>query len=139
MDLYLAGSLVVKFFTNLTFTALLRQEISEFDDWNLSENQGKLKHIMPNLIAASSEVYLRIENRINEINTQCSSPLDPKDISQLMKIIRFLCHPDSTRRGDPKELSRKNDRDGLDRIRDRFIGLSKKAEVKLNKNYGLSS
>jgi serine/threonine protein kinase len=137
IDLYLVGNVLVKFFTNLSFTALLRDEITEFDDWNNNQNLGKFSQILPSLMTASSEVYLTIKNEINEVNEECGMPLDKKEIEQIMLTIKQLCCPDPKLRGNPKELLRNNNNDGLYRYRDRFILLSKKAIYKSKKVYKL--
>lgn len=125
IDLYLVGNVIVKLFTNFSFTTLLKSEVSEVYDWNISQNVGrnKLQLYMPHLMSGAAEVYILIEEKLREINTQCDSPLDDKNLKDLMKIISQLCKPDALYRGHPKELIRRNNRDGLDRYRDKFITL----------------
>jgi len=138
VDLYLVGNLIVNFFTDLSFTALLSEEITMDDHWREKKNRGRLKLILPHLVSASTEVLLTIKEKIKEVNESCSNPLDKRDIEQLVEMIKYLCHPDPIERGDPKELKRKNNRDGLDRFRDRFINLAKKAEYKHNTLYKIT-
>jgi serine/threonine protein kinase len=123
VDLYLVGNIIVKFFTNMSFTALLKKELSDLLDWNNIQNvgTGRLRLFLPHLINGASNVYVVIKSKLSEINAECGNPLDRKDIHDLCRIIAELCNPDAGKRGHPKELERKNERDGLDRYRDRFI------------------
>lgn len=128
VDLYLVGNIIVKLFTNFSFTALLGKEITEFYHWNNNQNIGKFKQFLPSLVAAAAEVYSIIEDELNSINEDCGLPLDSIEMKRLMKVITELCNPDAQHRGHPKELERKNNRDGLDRYRDKFITMRDKCE-----------
>jgi serine/threonine protein kinase len=125
VDLYLIGNVIVKFFTNMSFTALLKDQLSDSLDWNNPQNVGKgrLQHFLPHLITGAANVYIAIKEKLSAINTQCGKPLDDKSIHELCRIIAELCSPDAAKRGHPEELPRKNNRDGLDRYRDKFITL----------------
>lgn len=130
VDLYLVGNVIVKLFTNFSFTALLEKEITQFYHWNNPQNIGKLKQYLQHLIEASGEAYLEIEIKLDSINKEYGMPLDAKDIKDLMKIIVELCNPDAEKRGHPKELARKNNTDGLYRYRDKFITLRNLCEAR---------
>lgn len=125
VDLYLIGNIIVKLFTNLSFTALLKEQLSSSLDWNNPQNvgQGRLKQFLPYLVAGASNVYIVIQNKLTTINNECGNPLDSKSLLELCKIIAQLCNPVAERRGHPKELVRRNNKDGLDRYRDKFITL----------------
>jgi serine/threonine protein kinase len=132
VDLYLIGNVIVKFFTNMSFTALLKDQLSESLNWNNPQNVGKgrLKYFLPNLITGASSVYVVIKRKLNVINAESGSPLDDKNILDLCRVIAELCNPDAKKRGHPKELIRQNDRDGLDRYRDKFITMRDLCQVR---------
>jgi len=130
VDLYLVGNIIVKLFTNFSFTALLGQEITQFNHWDNNQNKGKYSQFLPSLISGANEVYIIIEEELNSINSECGLPLDAIEIKRLMKVIIELCNPDAKYRGHPKELSRNNNSDGLDRYRDKFITMRDKCEAK---------
>ena len=135
IDLYLAGNVIVKLFTNLSFTALLKKEIYEGDNWNNNTNQGKLEQLMPNLLRASSKVYILIEKKLKDINERCDLPLEQRNIDQIMDCIKELCSPDCTKRGYPKLLKLSVENNGLDRYRDRFILLARKVGCRSNQKF----
>jgi serine/threonine protein kinase len=125
VDLYLIGNVIVKFFTNISFTALLKDQLSEALDWNNPQNvsKGRLAHFLPHLVSGASNVYVIIKNQLHATNKTCGSPLGEQNIHDLCRVIAELCNPDAAKRGHPKELIRKNNKDGLDRYRDKFITL----------------
>jgi serine/threonine protein kinase len=129
VDLYLAGNIIVKLFTNVSFTTLLGQAITEFYHWDNHQNSGKLKQFMPALVSGASDVYLIVEEKLNSTNKLCGKPLDSVEIDRLMRVIAQLCNPDAKLRGHPKEVARKNGKDGLDRYRDKFITMRDKCRV----------
>lgn len=121
IDLYLVGNVIVKLFTNMSFTFLLKQSMSDFYDWDLPHNEGKMKQFLPTMVDAASNVYQVIEKQINAVNNECGKPLSSKNVEDLVKIIAELCHPDPDERGHPKELARITKSEGLYRYRDQFI------------------
>lgn len=129
IDLYLVGNVIVKLFTNVSFTALLRNKIPKSYDWDNNQNNGKLKQYLPHLVNAAGDVYLEIEAKLNVINAECGMPLDNKNIEDLMKIIAELCSPDAQERGHPKELARKNGTDGLYRYNKKNFGKKKQRKT----------
>lgn len=135
IDLYLLGNILVKYFTNYSFTALLKQEITEFDSWDNNQNLGRFQQILPNLISAASNVYQIIFAQIVVINSNCGNPLDESYITRIMTMIQDLCNPDPINRGHKKELARKNNNHGLSRYRDSLIHMSKFIEVKLRREF----
>lgn len=130
VDLYLVGNIIVKLFTNFSFTTLLGEEISQFYHWDNDQNKGKLKQFLPYLISGANEVYVIIEDKLKVTNAECGMPLDNIDIKRLMKVIIDLCNPDAQFRGHPKELIRNNNNDGLYRYHDKFVTMRDKCEVK---------
>jgi len=123
VDLYLIGNVIVKFFTNVSFTALLKDQLSNSLDWNKPENvgNGRLKIFMPHLVEGAANVYVVIKSKLKGINKECGNPLDDKNLNDLCGIIAELCNPVAEKRGHPRELVRKSNMNGLDRYRDRFI------------------
>jgi serine/threonine protein kinase len=121
IDLYLVGNVIVKLFTNLSFTTLLKKALPDFYDWDMPHNEGKMKQFLPTLISAASEVYQIIENEIHNLNKECGNPLERQHVEDLVKIIAELCNPNPDERGHPKELVRITKSDGLYRHRDQFV------------------
>lgn len=130
IDLYLLGNIIVVYFTKFTFTGLLDKANISFDSWRLDENIGKMQQLIPNLTAAASKVYTLIEDEIISINDSCGKPLNKTDIRQIIETIKELCNPNPKLRGNSQTLNLDKPYDGLDRFRDRFITLHKKAEVR---------
>lgn len=135
IDLYLLGNIIVVYFTKLTFTSLLDSANISFDSWRNEENNGKMKQLIPNLTSAATKVYVLIEERINNINDINGNPLSESDIRLIINSIKELCNPNPQERGNLDALNQTNPYDGLDRIRDRFINLSKKAEIRNNTQF----
>ncbi len=137
IDLYLTGNVLVKMFTGFSFTALIKEELSELYDWNDPVNIGKFESFKEYLVKAATKVHLRIKVVIEESNDSCGSPLDKANIDSIVNTIRDLCNPDPELRGHKKELSRIGNSEGLYRYRDRFNLLGKKAEYFSKKHYKL--
>lgn len=132
VDLYLMGNIIVKFFTNMSFTALLKLQLSDTLDWDNPQNVGNGRYMtfLPHLIAGAANVYPVIKSKLKSINKECGNPLDDKNINDLCGIIAELCYPDAEKRGHPKELIRRNNMNGLDRYRDRFMTMRDHCLVK---------
>lgn len=140
IDLYLVGNVVVKMFTGLSFTSLLKEEMSEQYNWDDPDNIGKFESFKEFLVKGAAEVYLKIEEVINIYNNRCGRPLDSSNINGIVSTIRDLCNPDPDLRGHKNELNRSgSSSDGLYRYGDRFNLLGKKAEYFSKKMYTLNN
>jgi serine/threonine protein kinase len=128
IDLYLAGNIVVKLFTNISFTTCLQKELPDFYNWDSSQNKGKMQQFLPTLTNAASNVYLIIEEKIKTTNIEYGKPLDSNHIERLMRVIAELCDPHPMLRGHPKERDSITTSDGLYRYRDKFITLKNLCE-----------
>lgn len=132
IDLYLVGNIIVKIFTNLSFTSLLKKSISNYHCWDRTYNRNQYLQFLPYLVQGANSIYPEIEERITQLNSNCGYPLNGTEIYRLMKIIVQLCNPDATKRGHPEELLRRGSDNGLYRYRDMFITFMNKCELKLN-------
>ncbi len=132
IDLYLAGNVIVKLFTNFSFTTFLNEAITDPSRWAHEHNIGKMEQLLPILTSAASRVYLMIEDKINLINNECGNPLSSSQIDSLIQIIAELCDPDPKKRGHPKELSRITVSDGLYRYKDKFSSYRNSCQNKNN-------
>jgi len=135
MDLYLLGNVIVKFFTNVTFTSMLKNEISSIYDWNTQSNHGNFRVILPYLTEGYITAVIKVQEILLEINHKCGNPLTQIDVNKIISIIKELCHPDPLKRGIKKAIAQSRDYDGLDRYRDMFVTLAKKSEYRLNKPF----
>lgn len=94
-DLYLLGSMIAFYFTNLSMTALIKDNLDDTLSWTLNGNQGKYQEIKSFLILAYEEALTDIRRSI-----------DNDDIKEsIMTIVRYLCHPDPNMRGHAKNIN----------------------------------
>ena len=121
-DLYLLGSMVVFFFTGLSMTSLLMNQLNKSQHW---ENwSGTFDELLPYLRDAFAKAMESVIACIpHEIQPEISA------------IVRYLCEPDPTLRGHPQ--NRRNplgSHYSLERFVSAFDLLARKAEFKIIKS-----
>ena len=117
-DLYLLGNLIVFFFTRTHVTGLLRKHI----DPSFSASRAAMTYgdALPYLQAAFAEALQEITAHIPEVMRD-----------RLIPIIRELCEPDYTKRGNPLKSGAR--RYSLERYISAFDLLAWQAEIKLGR------
>ena len=95
-DCYLLGSLVVFCITGVSMNALLYQYLPE------SSHPGRFTGKYDQLNADLHQAFMTAVENIRP----CIPETKYKD--KLVETIQYLCHPDTTKRGHPKNLSQKN-------------------------------
>jgi serine/threonine protein kinase len=127
IDIYMFGGLVTYYITGLTFNALMNNylpDILQFSKFRSIQLQPYCD-VMPDMINAYQKALKDLENEI---------PID--DIKRgIVSLVSYLCNPDPTRRGHPKNVadySRTPNYD-LHRTIQELDVLQKKAELTLIK------
>jgi serine/threonine protein kinase len=122
-DLYLLGSMVVFFFTGLSMTSLLLDQLDESQHWE--RWGGTFEEILP---------YIRDAfDKAMELVVACIPPELQADIPP---VVRYLCEPDPKLRGHP--LNRRNPSGShysLERFVSGFDLLARKAEFKIFRSH----
>jgi serine/threonine protein kinase len=118
-DLYLLGSMVVFFFSGVSMTSLLLDQLDDSQHWQ--KWMGTFEEILPHI----RDAFVRAM----EIFLSCV----PVELQSDMSItVRYLCEPDPNLRGHP--LNRRNpiaNQYSLERFVSAFDLLAKKAELKI--------
>ena len=117
-DLYQFGSMAVYFFTGMPTTQLLFGELQDAHKWRLWT--GDYKTVLPYVEDAFDRVMEVFEQRLPD---GLKSPL--------VEIVRQLCAPDPSRRGDPKSRKIGANAFQMDRYVTRFDVLARSAELKM--------
>lgn len=120
-DIYLLGSMIVYYFTNINMTALIKDNLAPELCWtNWKNNYGKYKEVLPFLIQAFEESLDQIRKEIND-----------KDVEEkVILMIRYLCHPDPTRRGHQKNINGTGENYDLNRFITMFDVLARHYYIK---------
>jgi serine/threonine protein kinase len=120
-DLYMLGSMIVFFFTNVGMTTLLLDELEE--PYRPETWEGTYEEVLPYVHDAMGRVIGRFEALVR---VDLTDELG-RDLS---RIVRELCDPLPVRRGHPSLRRLKNPCD-LERYITRFDILARKAEMEL--------
>lgn len=119
-DLYLLGSMIAFYFTDLSMTALIRLNLDDSLSWTIPGNQGRYQEIKSFLILAFEEALEDIRIRIdNEIIKE-----------PIMTIVRYLCHPDPNMRGHIKNIKEIGPNYNLERFVTMFDRMEKDLIIK---------
>ena len=120
-DLYLLGSLFMFFFTGLSMSQCM------FDQLKLSKasSSGTFRGDLPDLNNAFSAV-------LADFRTVAERYVDDnEEVDRLVSLLCWLCQPDPEKRGHPTNLERKEGHQSLERIITQLSILAKKAELDL--------
>jgi eukaryotic-like serine/threonine-protein kinase len=93
-DLYLLGSIVAFYFTNMSMTSLIKLNLEDSFCWTNPNNYGQFEQIKAYLILA-------FEKALEDVSRQID---DDYIKEKIILIIRYLCNPDPKKRGHAKNL-----------------------------------
>ncbi|WP_341836847.1 protein kinase [Chitinophaga pollutisoli] len=120
-DLYLLGSLICFYYTQFPMTALY--EIHLAPEFKKGAWKGKFEQVLPVLKDAFQEILEFLEEQLSETFSE-------KDIIQnIVKLVKFLCDPDPSKRGHPDSLP--IDQYAMERFITSFDVLANRFESKL--------
>lgn len=127
IDNYMLGGLVAYYITGLTFNALMNSylpDVLQFSKFRSIQGQP-YTNVLPDMINAYQKALKDFENEIPVDSVKCD----------LVSLVAYLCNPDPSRRGHPKNVattSRTPNYD-LQRTIQELDVLQKKAELALLK------
>jgi eukaryotic-like serine/threonine-protein kinase len=116
-DVYLLGSMVVFFFTGLSTTGILMNALDDEHHWKRWD--GSYDEVLPYIRVAFNRLIGTFEG---EIESQ-------KLREELVPIVRQMCDPDPSLRGDPTNRERGSNPFALDRYVTRFDLLARRAAI----------
>jgi serine/threonine protein kinase len=119
-DLYLMGSVVAFYFTNLSMTAQINANLSPSLSWTNPANIGKYEFLKSYVIAA-------FEKALEDLGRTIENDM-LRD--QLIEVIRYLCNPDPLKRGHKKSIAQMGTNFSLERFITIFDKLSQKVKLK---------
>jgi len=105
-DAYLLGSMIVFYFSNISMTALIQNNLAPQWSWNQAANQGNYSVVKPYVSMAFAKA---MEDFAEEMKIY---PFH----SELVDSVRYLCNPDPYQRGHPKGLHLKIGQHSLERF-----------------------
>ncbi len=105
-DLYLLGSMIAYYFTDLSMTALIRSNLQDTLSWTNPATYGKYEEL-------KTYIVLAFENSLEDIRRRI--PVE-KIQDQIILIIKYLCHPDPTLRGHERNIKQLGPNYGLNRF-----------------------
>ena len=118
-DLYLLGSMIIFFITDLNINSLLKSKLDSKYNWN--NWSGSYTDVLPMVEDAFDLVVVDFQNLISD-----------KEVGiELGSVIRQLCNPNPTRRGHPKDKVGFYNKYSLIRYISKFDVLAKKAEYNI--------
>lgn len=105
-DLYLLGSMIVFYFTNMTMNALILQNLSEELAWGSPQNYGRFNEIEPYL-------QMAFERAISDLkdNIQIQALKEP-----IAFVVKCLCQPNPKLRGHPRTIAFRGQNFDLERF-----------------------
>lgn len=118
-DCYLLGSMVVFYFTGISMSALLMNNIPY--DFRPEKWRGYFDQVKPYIADAFSKALLDFENCIT----------DEFFRKELSLIVEYLCYPFPENRGHPKDIASIGSSFNLERFVSRFNYLFRKAEYRI--------
>ena len=93
-DLYLLGSMIAFYFTDMSMTSLIKDNLAEDICWTNPATYGRFSEVETYLNSAFNKALIDLENRI--------------EISELKQpltfVVKCLCQPNSKLRGHPKTI-----------------------------------
>jgi serine/threonine protein kinase len=121
-DLYLLGSLIVTFFMGTGMTAQLMVNLPS-DLHYTRVDLDTYADVLPYLVNASAVVLQRLRKQLIQESG------DPRWSDEIVDIVRQLCNPDPTKRGDMSQAKQGKSRFDLERYVGRIDRLTKMARV----------
>jgi serine/threonine protein kinase len=119
-DLYLLGSMVAFYFTNISMTALIKMNLEDGLCWTKNSNYG-------NYNAIKSYVILAFERALEDIGRQIENVYLREKV---LLIIKFLCNPDPLKRGHIKNITELGSNYSLERFVTMFDLLATRIKLK---------
>ena len=117
-DLYLLGSMVAFYFTNMNMTALIKNNLADSVSWENPETYGKYPEVKSYVNAAFQLALGDIAQQINDNEIK----------DQVLLVVRFLCNPDPAKRGHEKTISQLGSNYDLERFVTIFDVIASKYE-----------
>jgi eukaryotic-like serine/threonine-protein kinase len=93
-DLYLLGSMVAFYFTNMSMTSLIKLNLEDSLCWTNPKLFGQYEQVKAYVIMAFEKALEDIKYQIKENEIK----------ENIILIIRYLCNPDPNKRGHPKNI-----------------------------------
>lgn len=118
-DLYLLGSMVAFYFTNMSMTSLIKSNLEDSLCWTNPKLFGQFEQIKAYLIMAFEQALEDIKHQIKEDEIR----------DKIILIIRHLCNPDPTKRGHPKNFQEITSNYNLERFVSMFDDMAKNFEL----------
>ena len=119
-DLYLLGSMIAFYFTNMNMTALIKNNLSDSLCWTDDNNKGKYESIKSYLIAAFEKALKDIESQIDHDFIKAN----------VIEAVRYLCYPDPLKRGHKKNIAEIGSNYNLERFISIFDLMARKLKLK---------
>lgn len=119
-DLYLLGSMIAFYFTNMSMTALIRLNLDDSLHWTIRGNHGRYTEIKSFLVLAYEEALEDIRRKIDNDVIRDS----------LVTVVRYLCHPDPKLRGHIKNINEIGPNYNLERFVTMFDRMEKDLIIK---------
>jgi len=119
-DLYLLGSMIAFYFTNMSMTALIKNNLSASLCWTIPTNYGNYDSFKAYVIEAFekaiADIAFQIENQYLR--------------DKVVETVRYLCHPDPLVRGHEKNIARRGSNYSLERFISSFDLIARKLKLK---------
>lgn len=125
IDCYLIGSLASYYFTGMSMTALLTQNLDD----RINIRSLNFENALPYWINAFDESINLIKNQL----------VNYEDRDKLINTIEMLCYPDPRKRGHIKNIAESGNNFRLERFVEIFNLLASRAELSLTKNLKVGS
>jgi eukaryotic-like serine/threonine-protein kinase len=119
-DLYLLGSMVAFYFTNMSMTSLIKLNLEDSFCWTNPLLFGQYDQIKSYLIMAFEKALDDIHYKLEEDEIK----------EKIIMIIRYLCNPDPKKRGHPKYFREIGSNYNLERFVSMFNELATYFELK---------
>lgn len=121
-DCYLLGSMIVFYFTGISMSVLLKNNLLEkfwIENW-----RGEYDELKDYLVDAFYKALIEFEQNIHEETLK----------KEVTKIVEYLCHPLPEKRGHPKNKLINGNSYNLERFVSMLDLLKQKAELKVKKS-----
>lgn len=119
-DLYLLGSMISFYFTNMNMTSLIRNNLSDSLCWTDPRNIGKYEEYKAYLIQA-------FEIALQDVESQIEHDFIKENV---IESIRYLCNPDPMLRGHKKNIAEIGSNYSLERFVTLFDLMARKLKIK---------
>jgi hypothetical protein len=118
-DLYLLGSMIAFYFTNMSMTALIAANLTDGLSWKNPSNYGKY-----------DIVKSYVKNAFEQALTDIGRNIESKYLrDNLILMIRYLCNPDPKKRGHKKNIAEIGSDYALERFISTFDLLARKTKL----------